>query len=72
MLQTISILLENKPGALLRVTGVLRVLLRYLERVVTHEATFRALADLRVWFFAGVAELAASVIAHAAKLGPEV
>ncbi len=26
-------------------------MLRYLERLVTHAATFRALADLRVWFF---------------------
>lgn len=40
---------------LLRVSGVLRVILRYAERVVTHEATFRALADLRVWFFRGIA-----------------
>jgi ATP-binding cassette, subfamily C, bacterial CydC len=40
---------------LLRVSGVARVLLRYLERVITHEATFRALADLRVWFFTGIA-----------------
>src|SRR6202012_163818 len=44
---------------LLRVSGVLRVVLRYLERVVTHGATFRALADLRVWLFAGVAARAA-------------
>lgn len=41
---------------LLRVAGVARVILRYAERVVTHEATFRALADLRVWFFAGIAQ----------------
>ena len=47
------------PPVLLRVSGVLRVVLRYLERVITHEATFRSLADLRVWFFAGVAERAA-------------
>ncbi|GAB0116143.1 thiol reductant ABC exporter subunit CydC [Acidisoma sp. 7E03] len=40
---------------LLRISGIARVVLRYLERVVTHEATFRALADLRVWFFTGVA-----------------
>ncbi|HTI02463.1 MAG TPA: thiol reductant ABC exporter subunit CydC [Acidisoma sp.] len=40
---------------LLRVSGVARVVLRYLERVITHEATFRALADLRVWFFSGIA-----------------
>ncbi|MBE9606803.1 thiol reductant ABC exporter subunit CydC [Acetobacteraceae bacterium H6797] len=30
---------------------VLRPIARYLERLVTHEATFRALADTRVWFF---------------------
>ncbi|MCB8879965.1 thiol reductant ABC exporter subunit CydC [Acidisoma cellulosilytica] len=41
---------------LLRVAGVARVILRYAERVVTHEATFRALADIRVWFFGGIAQ----------------
>jgi ATP-binding cassette, subfamily C, bacterial CydC len=35
----------------LRGLGVARVVLRYTERLVTHAATFRALADLRVWFF---------------------
>lgn len=49
---------------LLRVSGVLRVVLRYVERVVTHEATFRALADLRVWFFTGVAERAAGGLGY--------
>jgi ATP-binding cassette subfamily C protein CydC len=49
---------------LLRVSGVLRVVLRYLERVITHEATFRALADVRVWFFAGVAERAAGGLGY--------
>ncbi len=39
----------------LRGFGVARVVLRYLERLATHAATFRALADLRVWFFRGVA-----------------
>lgn len=38
-------------GALLPVLGVSRVILRYAERLVTHSATFRALAALRVWFF---------------------
>jgi ATP-binding cassette subfamily C protein CydC len=38
----------------LRVAGIARVVLRYAERVVTHDATFRALADLRVWFFLNV------------------
>ena len=43
-------LVEAAP-ALLRALGVSRVVLRYLERLVTHAATFRALAGLRVWFF---------------------
>ena len=49
---------------LLRVSGVLRVVLRYLERLITHEATFRGLADLRVWLFAGVAERAAGGLGY--------
>ena len=40
---------------LLRALGLARVVLRYAERLVTHDATFRALADLRVWFFRGLA-----------------
>ena len=32
---------------ILRVTGIGRVVLRYFERLVGHDATFRALADLR-------------------------
>jgi ATP-binding cassette subfamily C protein CydC len=43
----------------LRVAGPSRVVLRYLERLVTQAGTFRALADLRVWFFRGLAERAA-------------
>ena len=39
----------------LRGLGVARVVLRYSERLVTHAATFRALADLRVWFFRNLA-----------------
>jgi ATP-binding cassette subfamily C protein CydC len=46
-------------GALLQVLGPARVLLRYLERLATHAATFRALADLRVWFFRGLARQSA-------------
>jgi ATP-binding cassette subfamily C protein CydC len=44
---------------LLRWLGVARVLLRYSERLVTHGATFRALADMRVWFFRRLARTAA-------------
>jgi ATP-binding cassette subfamily C protein CydC len=40
---------------LLRSLGPIRVLLRYFERLTTHNALFRALADLRIWFFHGLA-----------------
>ena len=43
----------------LRSLGSARVVLRYAERLVTHAATFRALADLRVWFFRNLARSAA-------------
>jgi ATP-binding cassette subfamily C protein CydC len=39
----------------LRALGGARVVLRYAERLITHDATFRALADLRVWFFRNLA-----------------
>ena len=39
----------------LRIVGPARIVLRYLERLVSHDATFRAIADLRVWFFRGFA-----------------
>jgi len=39
----------------LRGLGVSRVVLRYLERLATHAATFQALAALRVWLFRGLA-----------------
>ncbi len=40
---------------LLRGFGVGRVGLRYAERLLTHLATFRALARLRIWMFRGLA-----------------
>lgn len=39
------------PAALIRLFAILRTGGRYLERLVTHEATFRLLAELRVWFY---------------------
>jgi ATP-binding cassette, subfamily C, bacterial CydC len=45
---------------LLRLSGVARVVLRYVERLLTHDAMFRALADLRVWFFRRLAGGAAA------------
>jgi len=46
-------------GLLIRTLGPARVVLRYAERLVTHGATFHALADLRVTFFRGLAASAA-------------
>jgi ATP-binding cassette, subfamily C, bacterial CydC len=40
----------------LRPLIVARPLARYFERLVTHDAAFRALADTRVWFFRRLAE----------------
>ncbi len=45
--------------ALLRGLGAARVVLRYSERLVTHDAMFRALADMRVWFFGRLARTSA-------------
>jgi thiol reductant ABC exporter CydC subunit len=41
-----------------RVLAIARAAFRYLERYVTHRATFEILADLRVWFFASIEPLA--------------
>ena len=41
-----------------RVLAIARAAFRYLERYVTHRATFAILADLRVWFFAAIEPLA--------------
>ncbi len=38
----------------LRWSGLARVVLRYLERLATHGATFRALTALRLWLFRGL------------------
>ena len=46
-------------GLALQILGPARVILRYFERLSTHAATFRALADLRVWFFRGLARSSA-------------
>ena len=35
-----------------RLFGLSRALFRYLERLVSHDVTFRLLASLRVWFYA--------------------
>ncbi|MQR99353.1 thiol reductant ABC exporter subunit CydC [Gluconobacter aidae] len=45
---------------LLRLSGVAQIVLRYFERLYTHDAMFRALADLRVWFYRKLAGGAAA------------
>lgn len=46
------------PAALIRLFAILRTGGRYAERLVTHEATLRGLARLRVWLFARLVPLA--------------
>lgn len=46
------------PAAAIRALAILRTVGRYLERLVTHDATLRLLSDLRVWFYAHLEPLA--------------
>jgi ATP-binding cassette, subfamily C, bacterial CydC len=39
------------PAAQIRALAITRTVGRYGERLVTHEATFRVLAGIRIWFF---------------------
>lgn len=48
------------PGAIIRGLAITRTAGRYAERLITHEATFRLLASLRVWFFERLEPLAPS------------
>ena len=47
-----------QPAAEIRALAIIRTLGRYAERVVTHEATFRVLAEIRSWFFEKLIPLA--------------
>jgi ATP-binding cassette subfamily C protein CydC len=42
------------PAAIIRATAIIRTGGRYLDRLISHEATFRLLASLRVRLFAGL------------------
>ncbi|WP_295393026.1 thiol reductant ABC exporter subunit CydC [uncultured Thiodictyon sp.] len=46
------------PAALIRGSAIARTGGRYLERLVTHEATLRLLSHLRVWFYRHLEPLA--------------
>lgn len=58
------------PAALIRLFAILRTGGRYGERLVTHEATLRLLARLRVWLFARLVPLAPARLGgmHSAEL----
>ncbi len=47
-----------QPAVEIRALAIIRTLGRYAERVVTHEATFRVLAEIRCWFFEKLIPLA--------------
>ncbi|HEV7372631.1 thiol reductant ABC exporter subunit CydC [Arenibaculum sp.] len=49
-----------RPSAGIRFLALFRTASRYGERLATHEATFRVLADLRAWLFARAARLDAA------------
>ncbi len=51
------------PAAIIRGLAMIRTAGRYGERVVTHEATFRLIADLRVWFYRRIEPLAPAGLA---------
>ena len=50
------------PAALIRLAAIVRTAGRYGERLVTHEATFRMLAELRGWFYERIEPLAPAVL----------
>lgn len=46
------------PAALIRGSAIVRTVGRYGERLINHEATFRLIASLRVWFYRHLEPLA--------------
>jgi ATP-binding cassette subfamily C protein CydC len=48
------------PSIGVRIFAILRTAARYAERVLSHDATLRVLADLRVWFYGRIEPLAPS------------
>ncbi len=45
-----------------RFFGIARGVFRYLERLASHQVTFRVLAAIRVWFYAAIEPLAPAVL----------
>ncbi len=52
------------PAAAIRGLAIIRTVGRYLERLVTHDATFRLLTRLRVWFYTKLEPLAPARLQH--------
>jgi ATP-binding cassette, subfamily C, bacterial CydC len=52
-----------QPAAQIRALAIIRTLSRYGERLLTHEATFRVLAEIRCWFFSKMIPLAPGTLA---------
>ena len=52
------------PAALIRACAIIRTGGRYVERLITHEATFRLLSRLRVWFYVRIEPLAPAGLAR--------
>ncbi|MDQ7073332.1 MAG: thiol reductant ABC exporter subunit CydC [Gammaproteobacteria bacterium] len=50
------------PAAMIRGFAIIRTAGRYAERVISHEATFRQLSALRVWFYERLEPLAPAVL----------
>jgi ATP-binding cassette, subfamily C, bacterial CydC len=46
------------PSVAVRIFAITRTLARYAERLITHDATFRMLSTLRVWFYRQLEPLA--------------
>ena len=47
-----------QPAAIIRALAIIRTLGRYSERLITHNVTFKALAEIRLWFFKQLIPLA--------------
>ncbi|MBL1320351.1 MAG: thiol reductant ABC exporter subunit CydC [Methylophaga sp.] len=50
------------PAAVIRGFAIVRTAGRYAERVITHEATFRLLAGLRLWLYQHLEPLAPAIL----------
>jgi len=50
------------PAAIIRGSAILRTGGRYIERLVTHEATLQLLSHLRVWFYQRLEPLAPAIL----------